>query len=183
MSRLSNPRHEAFAQARAAGAGCRAAYRIAGFTSASGHASRLDRSAPVAARVAELRADRQSVEALTGPETTRHHLRRLESLYRQGRPDAAREGRVILDRLLRLRADSDADLARAFKGPDARTRGVSPAPLRAPSALPLAPLPAPSAHPENPASHAHEDMDFKTALSIMNGFARELGLEPPPSLR
>jgi phage terminase small subunit len=45
MPVLDNPRHEAFAQARAKGARLEQAYEEAGFAPGNGHASRLDRIA------------------------------------------------------------------------------------------------------------------------------------------
>ncbi len=56
MPFLQNPRHEAFAQARAKGARLEDAYEDAGFTPGHGHSSRLALQPAVAERIAELRA-------------------------------------------------------------------------------------------------------------------------------
>ena len=56
MPYLQNPRHEAFAQARAKGARLEDAYEDAGFTPGHGHSSRLALQPLVAERIAELRA-------------------------------------------------------------------------------------------------------------------------------
>ena len=55
MSTLQNARYEAFAVARAKGAGLGAAYEEAGFVGGSGNASKLAGRPDIAARVAELR--------------------------------------------------------------------------------------------------------------------------------
>ncbi len=56
MPILDNPRHEAFAQAFAAGATADEAYAQAGFKADRGHASRLASTDNVRARVEEIRA-------------------------------------------------------------------------------------------------------------------------------
>ena len=56
MPLLKNPRHEAFAHARAKGALLDDAYEDAGFAPGNGHASRLAQRPEVAGRIAELRA-------------------------------------------------------------------------------------------------------------------------------
>ena len=56
MPLLENPRHEAFAQARAKGARLEDAYEDAGFTPGNRHASRLAERREVIDRIAELRA-------------------------------------------------------------------------------------------------------------------------------
>ena len=56
MPILQNPRHEAFAQARAKGARLEDAYEDAGFTAGHGHSSRVSLQPRVAERIAELRA-------------------------------------------------------------------------------------------------------------------------------
>jgi hypothetical protein len=58
MPILQNPRHEAFAKARAEGARLQDAYEDAGFAHDRGHASRLAGQPQVAERIAELRAER-----------------------------------------------------------------------------------------------------------------------------
>ena len=56
MPILQNPRHEAFAQARAKGAFLDDAYEDAGFAPGNGHASRLALTPNIAERIGELRA-------------------------------------------------------------------------------------------------------------------------------
>lgn len=56
MALLLNPKHEAFAQAVAAGCGLLDAYERAGFVRAYGNPNRLARRPKVAARIAELQS-------------------------------------------------------------------------------------------------------------------------------
>jgi hypothetical protein len=56
MPTLDNPRHEAFARARARGAYLEDAYEDAGFAPGHGHASRLAKTPEIAERIAELKA-------------------------------------------------------------------------------------------------------------------------------
>ncbi len=58
MPILQNPRHEAFAQARARGALLEEAYETAGFVPGLGHASRLGKTPEIVERIAELNAAR-----------------------------------------------------------------------------------------------------------------------------
>ena len=62
MPTLSDPRHEAFAQARAKGALLADAYESAGFVRHRGHPSRLALKDEVADRIAELRASQTEAE-------------------------------------------------------------------------------------------------------------------------
>jgi hypothetical protein len=62
MPTLQNPRHEAFAQARARGALLADAYESAGFVRHKGHPSRLACKTDVAERIAELRAQQTQIE-------------------------------------------------------------------------------------------------------------------------
>jgi hypothetical protein len=62
MPPLQNPRHEAFAQARAKGAGLQDAFEDAGLAPDRSHACRLAKRDDVAARTAELRAAREKAE-------------------------------------------------------------------------------------------------------------------------
>ena len=62
MSTLSNPRYEAFAQARAKGALLTDAYESAGFVRHRGRPSRLAVRPEVAERIAELRAQQSEAE-------------------------------------------------------------------------------------------------------------------------
>jgi hypothetical protein len=56
MALLENPRHEAFAQARARGVSPDQAYEDAGFVPGHNHASRLSMRPEIAERIAEVRA-------------------------------------------------------------------------------------------------------------------------------
>ena len=62
MPTLQDPRHEAFAQARAKGALLIDAYESAGFVRHRGHPSRLALKDEVADRIAELRASQTEAE-------------------------------------------------------------------------------------------------------------------------
>ena len=62
MPILQDPRHEAFAQARARGALLIDAYESAGFVRHRGHPSRLALKDEVAERIAELRALQTEIE-------------------------------------------------------------------------------------------------------------------------
>src|SRR5438045_7897045 len=62
MPALANPRHEAFAQARARGAYLEDAYEDAGFAPGHGHASRLARTTCIVERIAELRAQKVDLD-------------------------------------------------------------------------------------------------------------------------
>ena len=62
MSPLQNPQHEAFAQARAKGAGLQDAFEDAGYPPDRSHAYRLAKREDVAARIATLRAEREQAE-------------------------------------------------------------------------------------------------------------------------
>ena len=59
MPFLQNPRHEAFARARANGALLEDAYEAAGFAPGRNHASRLARMPEVAERIGEMRSHAQ----------------------------------------------------------------------------------------------------------------------------
>jgi hypothetical protein len=65
MPTLDNPRYEFFAQARAKGARLDDAYEDAGFVLNKGHSSRLARRPEVAARIAELRAQRNEADDIS----------------------------------------------------------------------------------------------------------------------
>ena len=65
MPTLDNPRYEFFAQARAKGARLDDAYEDAGFVLNKGHPSRLARRPEVAARIAELRAQRNEADDIS----------------------------------------------------------------------------------------------------------------------
>jgi hypothetical protein len=61
MTLLDNPRHEAFAQARAKGAPLDDAYENAGYVPDRAHACRLSKRPDIADRIAQLRAARSEV--------------------------------------------------------------------------------------------------------------------------
>ena len=82
MPTLENPRHEAFAVARAKGATLHDAFEDAGFPPDRAHACRLAKRDDVAARIGELRAAREKAE---------------ES-----------EPHMIIDALIRMARDSEA---------------------------------------------------------------------------
>jgi hypothetical protein len=65
MPILQNPRHEAFAQARARGVGLEDAYEDAGYMQGNGHASRLALTKDVAERIAEIKAARADEEEVS----------------------------------------------------------------------------------------------------------------------
>ncbi len=62
MTILQNPRHEAFAHARVAGADLEQAYEDAGFAPDTSHACRLAKRPEVAERMAELRREQDEAE-------------------------------------------------------------------------------------------------------------------------
>ena len=76
MPTLSDPRYEAFAQARAKGALLIDAYESAGFVRHRGHPSRLALKDEVADRIAELRASQTEIEDTT-PRGLLASLRRI----------------------------------------------------------------------------------------------------------
>src|ERR1700723_974122 len=65
MPTLDNSRYEFFAQARAKGARLDDAYEDAGFVLNKGHSSRLARRPEVAARIAELRVQRNEADDIS----------------------------------------------------------------------------------------------------------------------
>ena len=67
MSSLKNPKHEAFAQAKARGSGSSAAYTAAGYACNRGNAARMNANESIRARVAELQAQiaQQTVNAIS----------------------------------------------------------------------------------------------------------------------
>ena len=107
MPILSNPRHEAFARARAKGARLEDAYEDAGFTSGHCHASRMARLGVVADRIAELREQTACVDD-AGPGALIAALLDLARNGRAGRGDA-REARLALLDAFRLRMEWSND--------------------------------------------------------------------------
>jgi hypothetical protein len=80
MPILHNPAHELFAQGRALGMSYRSAYRYAGFTSNSGHATRLARKPDVAARIEALMVERDEIETICPGEAIRRLRRAMDKL-------------------------------------------------------------------------------------------------------
>jgi hypothetical protein len=104
MTVLDNPRHEAFAQARARGVPIDDAFEDAGYTPDRSHARRLVKRADVAARIAQLRAER--AQALdTSPQGLIASLMRLARAS-EGLNSASgmREARFFLMETARLNA-------------------------------------------------------------------------------
>jgi hypothetical protein len=101
MPVLANPRHEAFAQARAKGALLDDAYEDAGFAPGNGHASRLAKTEAVAERIAELKA----LESDMADAAPHGVIAALLALARDKEvaPAAAKEARLALMEASRLR--------------------------------------------------------------------------------
>ncbi len=104
MPTLENPRHEAFAVARAKGATLHDAFEDAGFPPDRAHACRLAKRDEVAARIGELRAAREKAE-----ESEPHVI--IDALIRMARdsealktPAGVKEARLNLMEASRLRA-------------------------------------------------------------------------------
>ncbi len=105
MPVLQNPRHEAFAKARAGGVCLQDAYEDAGFVSSAAHASRLASQPEVAERIAELRRDRAAANDAS-PEAI------IAALVRMGTdadaaktPAGIKEARQALVEAYRLRKE------------------------------------------------------------------------------
>ena len=105
MPILQNPRHEAFAKARAGGVRLEDAYEDAGFVASSAHASRLAGQPEVAERIAELRREREAANDAS-PEAI------IAALVRMGTdadaaktPAGAKEARQSLVEAARLRKE------------------------------------------------------------------------------
>jgi hypothetical protein len=103
MPTLGNPRHEAFAQARARGAFLNDAYESAGFVLHKGHPSRLAYRTEVAERIAELGAS-QTLSEDNSPVALLAALTRIIRAG-EGSEDAAvvREARLAIVNAARLR--------------------------------------------------------------------------------
>ena len=109
MPILQNPRHEAFAQARAKGALLDDAYEDAGFAPGNGHASRLALTPKLAERIGELRA----LNARLDEANPQAMIAALLALAEAGEALAdgagVREARLALLDAWRLRADWSAE--------------------------------------------------------------------------
>jgi hypothetical protein len=166
MPALRDPRHEAFAQARAKGALLIDAYESAGFVRHRGHPSRLALKHDVAWRIAELRASQTEIEDTT-PRGLVASLRRIikagESSENPALVNAARLAIVDASRiqaqLARLQAADRANIDKDFKAfaaseaavaaPERAAERPSP-PREAPLSAPPAPHGLPAAAPSAP---------------------------------
>ncbi len=104
MPRLEHHRHEAFAQARAAGARLEDAYEDAGYAPDRSHASRLAARAEVAERISELRAERALERGLDVQATANLLVTSAHNLILSRDPKLIREARANLAEAVRLRA-------------------------------------------------------------------------------
>jgi hypothetical protein len=134
MPTLDNPRYESFAQAQAKAARLDEAYEDAGFVLNKGHSSRLARRPEVAARIAELRVQRNEAEDASPQKVIATLLRMAKagegsenaSLLKEARLallDAARLHGVVAD----ARRLDQADIADEFgyQAKAAATRAVA----------------------------------------------------------
>jgi hypothetical protein len=96
MPVLDNPRHEFFAQARAKGARLDDAYEDAGFVLNSGHPSRLARRPEVAARIAELRVQRNEANDISPQKVIATLLRMAKAGEDSENASLLREARLAL---------------------------------------------------------------------------------------
>ncbi len=103
MPILQNPRHEAFAQARAKGALLKDAFEDAGFAPDTSHASRLGREAGVAERIAELRAGQSDLDGAGPHALIGALLRAAKAAEADVSPSSLRELRLTLLEVDRLR--------------------------------------------------------------------------------
>jgi hypothetical protein len=96
MPILKNPRHEAFAQARAKGAVLEDAFEDAGFAPDRGHASRLAARDEVAERIAELKAEQAEIDGASTRSVIAALLRLAEGGQKLESPAALKEVRLAL---------------------------------------------------------------------------------------
>jgi hypothetical protein len=155
MPALENPRYEVFAIARARGALLEDAYGHAGFAARKGHAWRIANRPEVQARIAELRAERSTVEEVF-PRTIINVLMHLAHVNDAlGTPAGARETRASLLEALRLereiaeatRKNQDnliKTVAYTYRRPPADRHATA---IEPPTDRPLAALPAPADRP------------------------------------
>jgi phage terminase small subunit len=109
MPILQNSRHEAFAQARARGAGRDEAYKEAGFAGGNDHAWRLEARAEVAGRIAELRAARPDLSGADVESVIAALLRMAKASEALETPAGGREARLTLVEACRLSAQMAHD--------------------------------------------------------------------------
>jgi phage terminase small subunit len=96
MPTLTNPRHEAFAQARARGLLLDHAYEVAGFSPGHRHASRLARQPEIAERIGELLASRLDAREVDTRTVIDALLRLAENGHAAANPAAIHETRLVL---------------------------------------------------------------------------------------
>ncbi len=166
MPALRDPRHEAFAQARAKGALLIDAYESAGFVRHRGHPSRLALKREVADRIAVLRFSQTEIDDVS-PQGLLASLRRIikagESSENPALVNAARLAIVDASRiqaeLARQQAVDRADIDNEFKvfqageaaAAAAERAAERPSPPReAPFSAPPAPIGLPTAAPSAP---------------------------------
>lgn len=105
MPTLPNPRHEAFAQARAKGASLADAYEDAGFTPDRSHACRLANNTNVADRLAELRAEQIEFDDARPLAVIAALMRVAKAAETEATPAAHKEVRLTLLEVDRLRGE------------------------------------------------------------------------------
>ena len=108
MPTLINPRHEAFAQARAKGVRLDEAFEAAGFVLIKGHSSRLARRPDVAERIAELRELQPGAKVATPVVVINALLHLARAGIRAQNPGIVREARLALLDAGRLQEEWDA---------------------------------------------------------------------------
>ncbi len=111
MPVLPNPRHEAFAQARAKGEPCENAYEDAGFIPGHGHASRLVVQPHVADRIAELRNLQTELDDSRTQAVIATLLRVAKAAEAEATPATLKEIRLTLIEVNRLRNEMEIDRA------------------------------------------------------------------------
>jgi hypothetical protein len=107
MPLLPNPRHEAFAQARAQGARLEIAYEDAGFAAGQGHACRLAAQPAVAARIAEIREEQADLHAARPQAVIAALLKVAKANEAVGSAASIKEVRLTLLEVDRLREALD----------------------------------------------------------------------------
>jgi hypothetical protein len=149
MPTLTDPRAEAFAQARARGAHLEDAYDLAGFAGGQGHASRFARRSKVAARVRELiGAGRR--QPITGQDIAFELQRMVQDFDAFDTPERMRETRETLMELRKVQMELARERAmerveaRLKSPPTARTRPKPPVSARISPPAARAAIAAPS---------------------------------------
>lgn len=105
MPLLQNPRHEAFAVSRVAGAWLEEAYEDAGFGPDKAHACRLAKRPEVAERIAELLREREEANAASPQAIIAALVRIAKSIEDSNTPASVKEARLNLLEAYRLNAD------------------------------------------------------------------------------